>query len=79
MAEQRQRDEERRRLDLRMSAIGIQFAISILLGAGAGFWLDNRFETGPWLLLAGVLLGSASAYRDLWTLNRQMKRLSDQG
>ncbi|MFT6395322.1 MAG: F0F1-type ATP synthase assembly protein I [Bradymonadia bacterium] len=52
----------------RASAIGLQFAISIGIGAFAGNWLDGRFDTGPWLLMTGVLLGSAAGFRDLYRL-----------
>jgi F0F1-type ATP synthase assembly protein I len=40
-----------------------QLAASTALGALLGWWLDNRFGTTPWLLLAGALLGvSAGMY-----------------
>ena len=28
----------------------------------AGHWLDRRWGTGPWLLLAGLLLGMAAGF-----------------
>ncbi|GAB6165250.1 hypothetical protein JCM19992_12500 [Thermostilla marina] len=33
--------------------IGLETALPALLGA----WLDRRWDTGPWLLLAGVAIG----------------------
>lgn len=53
------------------SAIGLQFAISIAVGAFAGNWLDKKFDTAPWLLLVGVLFGSAAGFRDLYRLARE--------
>ncbi len=55
----------------RASAIGLQFAISIGIGAFAGNWLDGRFDTAPWLLMAGVLLGAAAGFRDLYRLAKE--------
>lgn len=52
----------------RASSIGLQFGISIAIGALAGNWLDKRFGSEPWLLLAGVLFGSAAGFRDLYRL-----------
>jgi membrane protein YdbS with pleckstrin-like domain len=36
--------------------LGYTIAIPIVLFAFAGRWLDAKFETSPWLLLAGVIL-----------------------
>jgi len=30
------------------------------VGAGIGWWLDNRFGTSPWLLVVFFLLGSGA-------------------
>jgi ATP synthase protein I len=34
--------------------------ISIALGYGAGWWLDQRFGTEPWLQIIGFLIGTAA-------------------
>ena len=36
---------------------GIQFAATVLICIAGGWWLDQRFQTSPWLLLAGGLFG----------------------
>ncbi|MEX1024934.1 MAG: AtpZ/AtpI family protein [Planctomycetota bacterium] len=41
----------------RYSGVGLTFAVSILLFAGLGWWLDERLGTSPWLLLVGVFTG----------------------
>ena len=41
----------------RMAGIGVQFGAVISLFALAGYWLDDRMGSSPWLLLLGVLLG----------------------
>lgn len=41
--------------------IGATLAATVLLGLGVGYWLDQRLETSPWLLLLGGLLGIGAA------------------
>ena len=61
-----------------MAGVGLQFAGAILLFLFAGRWLDGRLGTGPWLTLAGVLLGAAagfySLYRQLVLVPRERER-----
>lgn len=38
---------------------GLQFGAVICLFALIGNWLDGKFDTKPWLLLVGVLVGFA--------------------
>lgn len=41
----------------RYGALGLQFAASVGLLAWGGHWLDGRWGTTPWLLIAGAFLG----------------------
>ncbi|MCA8971428.1 MAG: AtpZ/AtpI family protein [Planctomycetes bacterium] len=41
---------------------GMTFAVVALLGAGAGYWLDGRFGTTPWLVIAGTLFGAVFGF-----------------
>ena len=67
-------DEERGRVrserlkQAKASAIGLQFGISIAIGALLGNWLDHRFDTEPALLFLGVAFGAAAGFRDLYRL-----------
>ena len=36
-------------------------AVTVLAGLGAGYWLDERLDTRPWLLLSGASLGVGAA------------------
>jgi F0F1-type ATP synthase assembly protein I len=38
---------------------GTQLAVSVLLGVFAGYYLDRRWGSSPWGLLAGATLGLA--------------------
>lgn len=42
--------------------LGWTFAFTVGLGTGAGWWLDRKLGTGPWLLVAGLAAGIAAAF-----------------
>ena len=70
--ERRQRNSYRRQA-ARLSAVGIQFAVSIAVGALGGMWLDNKLGTEPWLLVTGIILGAVAAFRDLIQMAKKTK------
>lgn len=43
-----------------LSTIGIAFVLALVLGFGAGLWLDRRLGTSPWLSLIGFAMGLAA-------------------
>jgi len=51
---------------LSSSSVGLEFSVSIILTLFAGMWLDTRYGTGPWLMIAGVILGFAVGMRGVW-------------
>lgn len=57
--------------------LGFQFAISIGLGVGLGYYLDTKFHTSPLLLVFGLLLGATSGflniYRSVYPSNKSKK------
>jgi zinc transporter ZupT len=53
---------------LRLIGIGFFIGGSILLGAVAGLWLDDRLNTGPILVIAGVILGVAVAFYGVYQM-----------
>ena len=42
---------------LRLIGVGWYVAGAILLGVVAGLWLDNKFDTKPLFVVAGLILG----------------------
>jgi F0F1-type ATP synthase assembly protein I len=46
------------------ASLGVEMAIPVFLGAGIGYWLDQRWQSKPWLMVAGVVLGAAAGF---WT------------
>ncbi len=45
--------------------LGWSIPLSIAIGYGAGWWLDERFSTTPWLQVAGFLLGAVAGLAQL--------------
>lgn len=39
---------------------------AVAVGYFAGKWLDGKFDTEPWLTVAGFLLGLATAFKVIW-------------
>jgi ATP synthase protein I len=53
-------------------SIGTSLAATVLLGVGAGYWLDRRFATKPIFLLIGSAFGLfAALYQFFTTVNRK--------
>jgi F0F1-type ATP synthase assembly protein I len=42
---------------IRYSSIGFEFAAAVGGFALVGFWIDRRYETGPWGVIIGAALG----------------------
>ena len=52
-------------------AIPAMLIVAPLIGAWIGSWLDGRFKTSPWLLIAGLVLGFAAAGRETYLIYRR--------
>ena len=42
--------------------LGIQLAAAILVFYFIGSWADRKFDTTPWLMVVGVLIGAAGGF-----------------
>jgi len=66
-----------------LSTIGMSFVFAIVLGFGAGFWLDGALGTKPWLSFIGFFFGLAAGvlnvYRVLQLSNRASSSTSSTG
>lgn len=56
------------------SAAGLTFVVAIIIGMGLGWWLDQKLGTSPKLLLAGLFLGIAAGFKNLYTLAVRLDR-----
>ncbi|MCL2399468.1 MAG: AtpZ/AtpI family protein [Defluviitaleaceae bacterium] len=55
-----------------LSQIGITMVVCILIGVFSGRFLDNIFNTSPWLLLIFSLLGAGAAFKYIYDLSKRM-------
>lgn len=56
------------------SAVGITFAVAIVLGLALGWWVDKKFDTAPVGLLVGLLIGIAAGFKNLFTVSARLDR-----
>ncbi|KJR96015.1 MAG: hypothetical protein VR68_16520 [Peptococcaceae bacterium BRH_c4a] len=56
------------------TAIGAEMAITVTLGFFGGRLLDEKFNTDPWLMVTGILLGVAAG---VWGIILIVKRFLD--
>ena len=54
-----------------LTSLGFLLAVSTLLGAGLGYWLDSRWGTRPWLTLVGLFLGLAAGFVEMFRILKQ--------
>jgi F0F1-type ATP synthase assembly protein I len=53
--------------------------VAPLVGFFLGSWLDKRFGTSPWLLLAGLVLGFVAAGRETYQIYRRYQAEEEKG
>ncbi len=62
-------------------SVGLELAVSVLLGLFGGRWLDSKLGTGPWLTWFGIILGVVTGYRAVWLAlrraNQEAKRAAE--
>lgn len=56
-----------------LSTIGLAFVFALVMGFAAGYWLDGRLGTAPWLSLLGFAIGLAAG---VLNVVRTMKAVS---
>jgi len=53
-------------------SLGGEIVGSILVPMLIGYWLDGYFETRPWLLLAGCLVGVVNVFILIFQLSKRL-------
>ena len=53
------------------AGVGLQFAVTIVLFALAGIWLDKRLDTSPWLVIVMVFGGAGLGF---WSMYRRVTK-----
>ena len=49
-----------------MSTIGMSFVFALVIGFGAGYWLDTVLDTKPWLSFIGFFLGLSAGVLNVY-------------
>ena len=49
-----------------LSTIGLSFVFALVIGFGAGYWLDGVLGTRPWLSFVGFFLGLAAGVLNVY-------------
>jgi ATP synthase protein I len=57
---------------LRLTGVGFFIGICIVGGTFAGLWFDNKFKTGPWFMIGGLLLGLVVAVYGVYQMIRPL-------
>jgi ATP synthase protein I len=52
------------------ATLGLEFALSVLVGLFGGRWLDARLGTAPWLAVVGFGFGVAAGARAIYRAAR---------
>jgi ATP synthase protein I len=55
-------------------SVGLELALSVLVGLFGGRWLDSKLGTAPWLTWIGLGLGIIAGYRAIWLALKQANR-----
>ena len=53
-----------------LSTIGMSFVFALILGFGAGYWLDGVLGTKPWLTFIGFFFGLAAGVLNVYRVLR---------
>lgn len=60
----------------RVASVGIEFALSTVIGLLGGRWLDGKLHSEPWLMLVGLVLGVVAGFRSLIRTARRANEAS---
>jgi F0F1-type ATP synthase assembly protein I len=58
----------------RYGTVGLELALSVLVGLFGGQWLDRHLHTAPWLTIVGTVYGIAAGVRGLYRAAQQATR-----
>lgn len=51
---------------MKYSVVGIEMALSVVVGTAIGYWLDQWLGTEPWLMIFWMLCGVVAGFRSLY-------------
>ncbi|HEY8551401.1 MAG TPA: AtpZ/AtpI family protein [Vicinamibacterales bacterium] len=57
-----------------LSTVGLSFVLAIVLGTAAGWWLDEKLGTSPWLFILFFFLGLVAGILNVYRATRRYLR-----
>ena len=60
----------------RFSSIGIFWGVAVGIGWWFGSWLDRRFDTAPWFMVVGILVGVAAGFKEMYLTGKAAQATS---
>ncbi len=74
------RKKETKKLFLELwyySSLSFSIALSVVIGLGIGYWLDNRVfkTTSPWFTLVFLALGIVAGFRNIYLAIEKSRKL----
>jgi F0F1-type ATP synthase assembly protein I len=62
-----------------LSTIGMSFVFALVIGFGAGYWLDGVLGTKPWLSFIGFFFGLAAGVLNVYRVMQIAQQPIDPG
>ena len=60
------------------ATVGLELVLSVLLGMYAGWWLDKKLASDPWLMFVGLGFGVAAGFRAVWRALQRANREAEE-
>jgi F0F1-type ATP synthase assembly protein I len=60
-----------------LASVGIELAISTVIGLLGGRWIDGKLGTEPYLMIVGLVIGVTAGFRSLFLAARKANRATD--
>lgn len=57
----------------RVGAVGLEIAAAVIVSLLIGSWADSKLGTGPWLAVAGIVVGSIAGFKALYRTIKVMQ------
>ena len=57
--------------------LGTELTVAVMIGAVMGYALDRYFDSKPWLLALGVILGGAAGSLNVYRVSKEITAQND--
>ena len=57
--------------------LGTELTVAVMIGAVMGYALDRYFDSKPWFLAAGVILGGAAGSLNVYRVSKEITTQTD--